>query len=82
MGSYVGIDLHRRRSVIVVLNDDGQRVSWSRIDNTPANLAAEVHAAGPTAREPRATSRRRYGLLGRRGVRSHRAVGLAVLDRR
>ena len=44
MGSYVGIDLHRRRSVIVVLNDDGDRVSWSRIDNTPANLAAEVHA--------------------------------------
>ena len=29
MGSYVGIDLHRQRSVIVVLNDDGDRVSWS-----------------------------------------------------
>ena len=39
MGSYVGIDLHRRRSVVVVLNEDGKRVSWSRIDNTPANLA-------------------------------------------
>ena len=49
MGSYVGIDLHRRRSVVVVLNDDGDRVSWSRIDNTAANLAAEVHAAGPGA---------------------------------
>ena len=49
MGSYVGIDLHRRRSVVVVLNEDGDRVSWSRIDNTPANLAAEVHAAGPGA---------------------------------
>jgi hypothetical protein len=36
MGSYVGIDLHRRRSVVVVLNEDGNRVSWSRIDNTPA----------------------------------------------
>ena len=46
MGSYVGIDLHRRRSVIVVLNDDGDRVSWSRFDNSPANLAAEVDAAG------------------------------------
>ena len=46
MGSYVGIDLHRRRSVIVVLNDDGERVSWSRIDNTPVNLAAEIVAAG------------------------------------
>jgi transposase len=49
MGSYVGIDLHRRRSVVVVLNEDGQRVSWCRIDNTPANLMAEVHAAGPAA---------------------------------
>jgi len=46
MGSYVGIDLHRRRSVIVVLNDDGDRVSWARIDNTPANLAVEIVAAG------------------------------------
>jgi hypothetical protein len=46
MGSYVGIDVHRRRSVIVVLNDDGDRVSWSRIDNTPASLAAEIVAAG------------------------------------
>jgi transposase len=35
--------------VVVVLNDDGDRVSWSRIANTPANLAAEVHAAGPGA---------------------------------
>jgi transposase len=49
MGSYVGIDLHRRRSVIAVLNDDGDRVSWCRIDNTPANLAAEVVAAGADA---------------------------------
>jgi transposase len=46
MGSYVGIDLHRRRSVVVVLNEDGHRVSWSRIDNTAANLAAEIVAAG------------------------------------
>ena len=49
MGSYVGIDLHRRRSVVVVLNDDGDRVAWSRIDNTPANLAAEIVAAGEGA---------------------------------
>ena len=42
MGSYVGIDLHRQRSVIVVLNEDGERVSWSRIDNTPVNLAREL----------------------------------------
>ncbi len=47
MGSYVGIDLHRQRSVVVVLNEAGERVSWSRIDNTPLNLARELTAAGP-----------------------------------
>src|SRR4029450_611384 len=46
MGSYVGIDLHRRRSVVVVLNEDGDRLSWCRIDTTPATLAAESVAAG------------------------------------
>jgi hypothetical protein len=46
MGSYVGIDLHRRRSVVVVLNDDGERVSWSRIDNAADDLAVEIVAAG------------------------------------
>ncbi len=49
MGSYVGIDLHRRRSVVVVLNADGDRVSWSRIDNSPVELARELTAAGPDA---------------------------------
>ena len=63
MGSYVGIDLHRRRSVVVVLNDDGDRVSWCRIDNTPANLAAEIVAAG--ARTPRWRWRRRGAGIGR-----------------
>jgi hypothetical protein len=52
MGSYVGIDLHRQRSVIAVLNDDGDRVSWSRINNTPAALASELAAAGPDAEVP------------------------------
>jgi hypothetical protein len=51
VGSSVGIDLHRRRSVVVVLNEDGKRVSWSRIDDTPANLAAEIGAAGGPAAE-------------------------------
>ena len=29
MGHYVGIDLHRRRSVIVVLDEDGEEL-WTR----------------------------------------------------
>jgi hypothetical protein len=49
MGSYVGIDLHRQRSVVVVLDEDGNRVSWSRIDNSAVNLASEITAAGPQA---------------------------------
>ena len=32
--------------MVVVLNEDGDRLSWCRIDNTPAILAAEIVAAG------------------------------------
>ena len=63
MGSYVGIDLHRRRSVIVVLNDDGDRVSWSRIDNTPANLAPRF-----SCRRRAKVAMERWGWGGCRGV--------------
>lgn len=44
--AYVGIDFHRRRSVVVHVDGGGERVSVSRIDNTPAALAAAVTAAG------------------------------------
>ena len=40
MGHYVGIDLHRRRSVIVVLDEDGEELWTRKIDNEPATLAA------------------------------------------
>jgi transposase len=43
---YVGIDLHRRRSVIVRVDDRGKRLSTVRIDNDAAALAAEVNEAG------------------------------------
>ena len=39
---YVGIDLHRRRSVIVHKNAEGEVLSVRRIDNDPLNLAAAV----------------------------------------
>jgi hypothetical protein len=35
MGSYVGIDLHRRRSVIVVMNEDGETLSTTRTRSDP-----------------------------------------------
>ena len=47
MGRYVGLDLHRRRSVIVVLDESGERLWSKRIDNDPVALAAEIARAGP-----------------------------------
>ena len=44
---YVGIDLHRRRSVIIRKNADGELLSKVRIDNDPLALAEAVGAAGP-----------------------------------
>ncbi len=44
---YVGIDLHRRRSVIVRKNADGEVLSKVHIDNDPIALASAVSAAGP-----------------------------------
>lgn len=46
---YVGIDLHRRRSVIVRMDQEGNRLSTARIVNEPLALAAEVTKARPEA---------------------------------
>lgn len=43
---YVGIDLHRRRSVIVRRNDAGETLDTVRIDNDPVTLAVELAKAG------------------------------------
>lgn len=43
---YVGIDLHRRRSVIVRRNDAGETLETVRIDNDPVALAIELAKAG------------------------------------
>jgi transposase len=44
---YVGIDLHRRRSVIVRMTETGEVVEEVRIDNDPVALACEIEKAGP-----------------------------------
>jgi hypothetical protein len=49
--------------VVVVLNEDGDRVSWCRIDNSPANRAAEVVAAG--GREAEVAMEATWGGTGR-----------------
>jgi hypothetical protein len=46
----VGIDLHRRRSVLVRMTPDGQKLGTSRISNSPARLAAEIARAGQRPR--------------------------------
>jgi hypothetical protein len=39
---YVGIDFHRRRSVVVCKNEAGEVVSTARITNSPAELPAAM----------------------------------------
>jgi transposase len=44
---YVGIDLHRRRSVIVRRTREGEVLPAVRVDNDPLVIAAEIAKAGP-----------------------------------
>ena len=43
---YVGIDLHRKRSVIVRRTEAGETIDTVRIDNDPLALASELAKAG------------------------------------
>ncbi len=47
---YVGIDLHRRRSVIVRKSAEGEVIGTGHIDNTAVALAAEIAKAGDSPR--------------------------------
>ena len=46
-GQYVGIDFHRRRSVIVRLDGSGERLGVHRIANDSFELGAVMAEAGP-----------------------------------
>jgi transposase len=46
MGHYVGIDLHRRRSVIFTMDAEGQKLGCRRIANEPAALVEAVTEFG------------------------------------
>jgi transposase len=48
-GRYVGIDLHRRRSVIVTMDDSGEVLSSIRIPNDPVAMSIAVAEAGEGA---------------------------------
>jgi transposase len=78
---YVGIDLHRRRSVIVRMTPDGEQLDWVRIDNDPVALGLELAKAGP---DPEVVLEAPYGwywavdALHAAGARVHLAHPLGV----
>jgi transposase len=79
---YVGIDLHRRRSVIVRMTQDGERLGHAvRIDNDPFTLAGEVANWGEC---PEVVLEATYGwywaadVLAEAGARVHLAHPLGV----
>src|ERR1700749_2013902 len=53
-----GMDLPRRRSVLVRIAEDGQRLGTARITNSPAALRAEIAKAGT---DPRVVLEATYG---------------------
>ncbi len=62
---FVGIDLHRRRTVIVRQTDAGERLGVCRIVNEPMALAAEIGAAGEC---PEVVLEATYGWVRREGA--------------
>ena len=54
----VGMDLHRRRSVLVRMTEDGRKLETVRITNSPAALRAVIARAG---RNPRVVIEAAYG---------------------
>ena len=78
---YVGIDLHRRRSVIVRTDAAGEVLEEVRIDNDPLRLMDEIAKAGPS---PEVALEATYGwywaadVLAECGARAHLAHPLAI----
>ena len=54
----VGMDLHRRRSVLVRMTPDGQKLETSRITNSPVELRRVIARAG---KRPRVVLEATYG---------------------
>ena len=77
----VGIDLHRRRSVIVRMTEDGRKLETVRITNSPAALRREIARAG---QHPRVVVEATYGwywaadVLEEAGAEVHLAHPLGV----
>jgi len=77
----VGIDLHRRRSVLVRMTEDGRRLRTARITNSPAELRAQIARAG---KSPKVVLEATYGwywaadTLAAAGAEVHMAHPLGV----
>jgi len=77
----IGIDLHRRRSVIVRMTEDGRKLETARITNSPAALRREIAKAG---KNPRVVIEATYGwywavdVLEEAGAEVHLAHPLGV----
>jgi transposase len=54
----VGMDLHRRRSVLVRMTEDGRKLETARIENSPGALRREIAKAGE---HPRVVLEATYG---------------------
>ena len=54
----VGMDLHRRRSVLVRITEDGRRLGMARITNSPEELRAQIARAG---KSPKVVLEATYG---------------------
>jgi transposase len=78
---YVGIDLHRRRSVIARMTPEGEVLEMVRVDNDPVALSLELAKAGP---DPEVVLEATYGwywaadLLQAWGAKVHLAHPLGV----
>jgi len=77
----VGMDLHRRRSVLVRMTEDGRRLGMARITNSPQELRAQLARAGTS---PKVVLEATYGwywaadTLAAAGAEVHLAHPLAV----
>jgi len=78
---FVGIDLHRRRTVIVRQSETGEHLETRRIVNDPLGLAREIGKAGPS---PEVVLEATYGwywaadVLAENGARVHLAHPLGI----
>ncbi len=77
----VGMDLHRRRSVLVRMTGDGRKLETARITNSPAELRRQIARAG---KSPRVVLEATYGwywaadTLAAAGAKVHLAHPLGV----